>query len=307
VNTDTPNRFEDRLLAALLDDFENLTAAPAARAPGPARRRPACWSRPAWRTVPLLAGGLAVAAAVALSAAGLTALGSHARAPGAGIRDRAGTLVHPRIRTAAYVVDHMRAAVNTNTAVLRILDHAPDSQTGKPVVDEIWSTARGRTSRVENLDRRGRPIDAYIVTETAHRTVSTHISYRDRTWSRTTYRFGTASSPGSPGPRRETARQGTAQLRAEVAAGKVTLVGPAVVDGQQAIKLKEVSARGVLYLWVNRATYLPIRTIGTAPGGSPASDQAIRDDYRWLPATPASLRLVSATPAIPAGFTRVGG
>ena len=146
-----------------------------------------------------------------------------------------------------------------------------------------------------------------MVTETAHRTVSTRISYRDRTWSRTTYPFGTASSPHSPGPRRQTARQGAAQLRAEVAAGKVTLVGPAVVDGQRAIKLTEVSARGVLYLWVDRATYLPIRTIGTAPGMSPTSDQAIREDYRWLPATPASLRLVSATPAIPAGFTRVGG
>jgi hypothetical protein len=88
---------------------------------------------------------------------------------------------------------------------------------------------------------------------------------------------------------------------------QVTLVGPAVVDGQQALELKQVSAQGVLYLWINRATYLPIRTIGTARAMSPASDQAIRDDYRWLPATPANLRMVSATPAIPAGFTRVAG
>jgi hypothetical protein len=35
------------------------------------------------------------------------------------------------------------------------------------------------------------------------------------------------------------------------------------------------------------------------------SDKAIRDDYRWLPATAANLRLITAAAAIPAGFTQV--
>jgi hypothetical protein len=59
-------------------------------------------------------------------------------------------------------------------------------------------------------------------------------------------------------------------------------------------------------MWVAPASYLPIRTIETAPGESPRSSHAIRDDYRWLPATPAQLRLLAPAGAIPAGFTRVG-
>ena len=53
------------------------------------------------------------------------------------------------------------------------------------------------------------------------------------------------------------------------------------------------------------ATYLPIRTIETAPGESAASDQAIRDDYRWLPDTAADLSLLTPAGAVPAGFTQV--
>jgi hypothetical protein len=57
-----------------------------------------------------------------------------------------------------------------------------------------------------------------------------------------------------------------------VKAGKVTLVGWATVDGQRAIHLTE--------------------------------HLAIRDDYRWLPATQANLRLLTPAGAIPAGFTQ---
>jgi len=39
---------------------------------------------------------------------------------------------------------------------------------------------------------------------------------------------------------------------------------------------------------------------------SPTSDQAIRDDYRWRPATKANLRLLTPAGAIPAGFTQAG-
>lgn len=89
-------------------------------------------------------------------------------------------------------------------------------------------------------------------------------------------------------------------------AGQATLVGWATVDGQRAVHLTERLANGQVNLWVNPGTYLPVRVIGTAPGMSQASDQAIRDDYRWLPATPANLRLLTPAGAIPAGFTRIG-
>lgn len=292
MNTDTPrdSRFEDRLLTAILDDFDRLTA-PAAR-PGTARRRR--YAAPA-----LIAG----VAAAGITAATVVALGqSPARTiPPSGTRPA----TSPVVRTAAYVVAHVRSALNANSDIVRIIDHAPDSQTGKPVIDEIWSTSLSHTYRITDLSRSGRPVTGYLVTVTAHRTVSIVIHYRSRTWTRTTYPFGSASDARRAGPRRSTPLGLAAQLRAEVKAGKVTLIGPATVDGQRAIHLIErTGGGGAIRLWVSPVTYLPIREIDTAPGVSPASPRAIRDDYRWLPATPANLRLLTTASAIPAGFTR---
>jgi hypothetical protein len=295
VNTDTraQSRFEDRLLAAILDDFDQLAGAPAPVRPARSRR-----------TVPALAVG--AAAAVTAAAVALTsAAGPSGRTPA---RPAAEVPASVKLQTAAYVVDHMRSALNANTAVVVIIDHAPDSQTGKPVVDEIWSSSRSHTYRIEDLTPAGRPVTGYLVTVTAHRTVSVTVNYRAHTWSRTVYPFGSASS----GRRAAAARHGTpsqlaAQLRAEVKAGKVTLAGRDTVDGQPAIHLTQRSAGGLLSMWVSPATYLPIRVIGTAPGVPTDSPKAIRDDYRWLPATPANLRLLTTAAAVPAGFTRAGG
>lgn len=295
VNTETPaaGRFEDRLLAAILADFDNLAGHPAPPA-SLARYRKARRPVTIRRAGPALIAG---AAAVTVGVVGVSALSGHPQSRGTQAATR--PLAHPRIQTAAYVVDHMRAAMNANTAVEAVLEHAPDSQTGKPTFEEIWSIHGGDTDRIANLSPSGKPIDAYIVTETAHRTVSIHVSYQHRTWSKTTYPFGSASSPRSPGPVSETPEQAAAALRAEVAAGKMTLVGRATVDGQKAIELRQDTAQGLLDMWVSPATCLPIRTIATAPGVSQASDQAIRDDS-------ANLRLVTAADAIPAGFTQVG-
>ena len=62
---------------------------------------------------------------------------------------------------------------------------------------------------------------------------------------------------------------------------------------------------GEIDMWVDPASYLPIRTIETAPGESVAGDWAIRDDYQWLPETAANLSLLTPAGAIPAGFTQV--
>ncbi len=86
----------------------------------------------------------------------------------------------------------------------------------------------------------------------------------------------------------------------------MTDVGPAEVDGQRAIHLVQGSTKaGEIDMWVDPATYLPIRTIETAPGESATSDRAIRDDYKWLPDTAANLSLLTPAGAVPAGFTQV--
>jgi hypothetical protein len=307
VNTAPPrDRFEERLLTAILADFDQLTAAPGK----PARQRRG----------PLLAAG-AAAAAVAAAVTGIVVIqpgtgstgstGSHpgGSVAGTGPARSGGTSTGHAgtgIQTAAYVVHRMRTALAANHAVLRTSDHAPDSQSGQPVWDVIWSSQDNPATRTVDLAPDGHPVTGYLVTIWPKKTVSVVVNYADRTWSRTVYPFGSATQAGGPAPRRETPAQGAARLRAEVASGELTLVGPARVDGQEAIELRQGTfATGLLRMWVSPDTYLPIRTVSTPPGVAASSPQAIRDDYTWLPDTAASRRQLTRAAAIPAGFRQV--
>jgi hypothetical protein len=303
LNTDLSreDRFEERLLTAILDDFDQLTA-PAAQTRQARQGRRA---RPAGRrrVVISLAAGAAAAgiAAASIAAGGAAKPGQHATG------GTAQTATSPKLHTAAYVVDHLSSALNANTAVVDIIDHAPDSQTGKPVLDEIWSSSLSDTYRIVDMTPAGQPTTGYLVTVKPHRTTSIVIDYGNRTWRKTIYPFGSsADGRRAAGPAPSTPLQLAAQLRAKVKAGQVTLVGWATVDGQRAIHLRERMTHGQVNLWVDPDSYLPIREIDTAPGVSQTSDQAIRDDYRWLPATKANLRLLTPAGAIPAGFTQAG-
>ncbi|HEX5301532.1 MAG TPA: sigma factor, partial [Streptosporangiaceae bacterium] len=242
----------------------------------------------------IAAGGAAKPAQHATGTTG-TAAGGAAHGHGAS-GSTAQTATSPKLHTAAYVVDHLSSALNANTAVVDIVDHAPDSQTGKPVLDEIWSSSLSDTYRIVDMTPAGQPTTGYLVTVKPHRTTSIVIDYGNRTWRKTIYPFGSSSDGRrAAGPAPSTPLQLAAQLRAKVKAGQVTLVGWATADGQRAIHLREGMTHGQVNLWVDPDSYLPIREIDTAPGVSQTSDQAIRDDYRWLPATKANLRLL--TPA----------
>jgi hypothetical protein len=96
-----------------------------------------------------------------------------------------------------------------------------------------------------------------------------------------------------------------AGIRSEIANGEVTVIGPTVLHGQKAIKLKinvppndeappHVTAES---LWVNARTYLPMRGYTRWSNGQ----QSVYD-YSFLRPTPA--RLAKLRPAIPAGYTR---
>ena len=99
-------------------------------------------------------------------------------------------------------------------------------QTGKPVVDEIWSTSLSDTYRIVDLTPAGQPTTGYLVTVKPHKTTSIVIDYGNRTWSKTIYLFGSASDgrraagPAPPAVRprmspqmRETRRRVTALAR----------------------------------------------------------------------------------------------
>lgn len=297
-----PARFEDRLLAAILADFENLTDPDS-----PMTVSPLHHARSPFATrhlVPVVAA--AAAALVAAGAVGVTVLNGHPSSPAGG----GGSVgpAQPRLLATAYVVAHVKAALNANTAVVITLSHAPNSQTGRPVIFRTWDSSLSGTSRSEILDRQGQPVSGVVMTVTAHKTISVQINYRHRTWTTVTYPFGSApSGPGPvPAPEPQTATRAAAMLRAEVRSGKMTVVGRGTVDGQRAIELRSGTIRtGQIRLWVSPASYLPIREVDTGPGQTPASPQAIRNDYTWLPGTKANLRLLTKAAAIPPGFTKV--
>jgi len=184
------------------------------------------------------------------------------------------------------------------------LEHAPNSQTGQPTYSKDWASNIGDTTRDEELDPQSNPTIGYVITTTPQKTTSIMIDYENRTWSTTTYPFGPSTS--GPAPEPQTPGQQAAQLQADVTAGTVTLVGAATVDGQNAVELEEGDTQtGMQYIWVNPTTYLPVREIDTAPGVSPTSAEAVRTDYQWLPATPGNLQLLTASAAIPTGFTQI--
>jgi hypothetical protein len=298
VNTDTrADRFEQRLLAAILDDFPELAGAEARRVwysgspwaagSGKSRKR----------------GGLVLlaAAATAASVAGVVSGGGHA----VPVR----TSVPARL-SADYVVDHVKAAVNARaaSAIQYDLGRAPNSQTGVIENTATWNYANsGReVTLTQILGAGGSPVLGYLMTATSDKTVTITIDYSNRTWSTTSYPWGYATPPNTPGPLPQTTVQAADALRDAVNAGSMTDVGPAEVDGQRAIHLVQGSTKtGEIDMWVDPATYLPIRTIETAPGESAASDRAIRDDYKWLPDTAANLSLLTPAGAVPAGFTQV--
>jgi hypothetical protein len=96
-----------------------------------------------------------------------------------------------------------------------------------------------------------------------------------------------------------------AGIRAEIANGQFTVVGPAELHGQQAIELKfnvppinEAPAHVTAErMWVNATTYLPMRGYTRWSNG-----QQSVFDYVFLPPTPANL--AKLRPVIPAGYTR---
>jgi hypothetical protein len=304
VNTDThADRFENRLLAAILDDFPNLADAEARGG----RYHESTWPAGSGRArrrggLALLAGTAAVAAGVAGAfGAGAFGAGGHA----APVR----TSVPARL-SADYVVNHVKAAVHAsdNNVIEYDLGHAPNSQTGELENTATWTYGNSaRTvSLTQDLDADGKPVLGYLMTVTPDKTVTITINYSSRTWSTTTYPFGSATPANTPGPQPQSNAQAAAALWDAIKAGSVTEVGPAEVDRQRAIQLVQGSSQtGEIDMWVNPTTYLPIRTIDTAPGESGTSSRAIRDDYQWLPDTAVNMRLLTPTGAIPAGFTRV--
>jgi hypothetical protein len=127
---------------------------------------------------------------------------------------------------------------------------------------------------------------------------STGVSYRSGTWWRGAAGpapAGNGPAPAQCGPDVQLGAGGwPAFIRHALGCGEYTPDGRQLVDGIDAIKL---TGKGLGALWVNPATYLPVRALFTF------GSEQIQTDFRWLSPTPANLAQLSAP--VPAGFRQV--
>lgn len=103
--------------------------------------------------------------------------------------------------------------------------------------------------------------------------------------------------------------QSPSYIRQQIAAGHFTVAGTAEIDGRQAVKLiiHEPADPGVQThgtLWVDAATYLPVRSVVTSVGTTPGHqlDLTTVNDMTYL--APTAANLAKTQISIPAGFTR---
>jgi hypothetical protein len=238
-----------------------------------------------------------------------------------------GTSGSSHIQTAAYVIERVDKAlgaagqdaavsyVRTSYPAGTILKPIPDGLTGTfgnpPVavphqvsVIDGWSYD-GRF-RLAAFTATGQRLFGEVLTKTAGTETTIAISYSSGTWWRAVTPAAGTRNPASGctsvvamGPPDDW----PAFIRHELACGNYAIDGHERVDGADAIKISAVDqGKGPFQaLWVDSATYLPVRI--TLTMGSPTSSPATREDFRWLPASTASLGNLNA--AIPSGFRQV--
>jgi hypothetical protein len=261
-----------------------------------------------WRWLVAGAGGAGVAAAVGVLLAVLVPA-APAVAPGAsGARQGV---------EAAYVVSRMQHALSSpggHDVVGYARTVLPPGSTWMPGAGKIGpgsaSGARspgiigsavswwyGSTEQTTGFSATGqRLLSARTTTSAGGEVTTVVVNYQDRTWWQD-------SSPAPAGQMRPGCVAQTAIstldwpsfIRAELRCGRFRAAGRQRVDAITAIEV--IQRQGSVTLWVNPATYLPVRLV---TGGG---QQQIRADFRWLPGAAAG-RAALAMP-VPAGFWEV--
>lgn len=294
-------QFEDRLLTALLDEYGTLTVPDSEPDVAPrARRLPSL----SILFAGLVTAGVTAAVVVAALWGGVTPAsipaGHDARARSAPSTATVAPAGAHRLDV-GYVVHGMDAALSANTDVLHELVHAPDSQTGAPTIEETWTRGGTDSSHTIMLNAQGQPVSGVLMSVTSTQTTTTTIDYASQTYTQHTYPSVRQHTGPAPAPATPVGEAAT--LRDAVRAGHVTLVGPARIDGQQTIALRETrSPYGTIELWVDPSNYLPVQEIDTPTGQTPDSVQSIRTQFQWLPPTKANLAELTPAGAIPPGF-----
>jgi hypothetical protein len=173
-----------------------------------------------------------------------------------------------------------------------------------PKTDSAWSirsvvdwSYRG-TSKVSAFDATGQPVfDETITLPSGHAGTTLAVIYREASWWRATvkapavvrqtYRCGSGISVGSG--------SWTAFISYELSCGEYTTDARQWLDGIYTIKI--TGGNGLDVLWVNPATYLPVRAVFTL------GRERIQTNYRWQ--SPSLTNLAMLRESVPAGFRQV--
>jgi len=194
---------------------------------------------------------------------------------------------------------------------------------------EAWyyQNAREILTRSEIFSASGQPgfDQGYAATSTS--VTHTSVSYPAKTWSTSTVKAGKLRPPGQPGLRgtclaaicldlMQDPGTLTSDIREALSHGQLTRDGTEDINGINAIKLVAVVTKpqasgqfafvGRTTLWVNPATYLPVRintNLTVTLGHGQTTHMVGTRDVSWLPPTRANLADLRVP--IPAGFTQV--
>lgn len=276
MTTNTGSRFEDRLLAAILELHPEITREPSTR---PARRLA---TRGPGLHLPGQPGRRFALAAAAVVVAGAVGLG--AVLPSAGRSGQAPE--HGAVLNARTVGYRVTEALNqaTGNSIEYLRDVKTNGAGDVVSTTEVWFY--DGSHRVESFGNNGSPETDESVTTAAGLRAGLVVNYSGHTWFRTSQRAITLPRDGDV----------ATVIRGELQSRQLTEVGRAVVDGQQTIELAgDQPQSGLVRLWIDPGTYLPVQREVMLPGLT--STQRIR----WLPPSAANLALLNAP--VPPGFT----
>jgi len=244
-----------------------------------------------------------------------------------------------QVQTVAYVVSRVERALAPHSSQSRLVSRMqaryspafgeaplPESTVialGPPGSNSPWqvSTEAGweyhGLRRQTAFNRAGQPVFDFGLRGTGRAPVTTAVIYRDRTWWRVRgmgptppkmpHTGGTAITILGIGNMRHPAPPWRLVILKDLASHRFRIAGHQQVDGVNAVKLVAVgkTAPEPDAIWVNPATFLPVRTLSTLALIGGRHDRAWREqiDFQWFKPTRASLAHLGVP--IPAGYTRV--
>jgi hypothetical protein len=249
-----------------------------------------------------------------------TAIGTAAAVVAIAAGPQQGATVPLRAQTAAYILSRAESALAGGSAntieYVRVTGSAGvlpvrfPFLTDHPASIQAWFYRS--QSRYIGFAADGSPIySERIAFDTGSRNAAVSgVAYGSRTWWRTTAKVATAGS----GPVRPGAQQCAVALTwigqalatgsgSAVSCPRWTIAGREQADGVSAIKLIPSGGSASLAIWVDAATYRPVRILDSWT--TPRMLNSLKIDIRWLPPTRANL--ASLRQPIPPAFQQIPG